>query len=186
MTTLDDAQKKAVKDPSRFVAILASAGSGKTRTLVARIVHAVKTERLSPSEIVAFTFTERAADELRPAFSASLMFLSSYNSIVEVIRECKRFESVYTEMEKKGLIATLKVHHRRLYNHLSFFHGSASYIVEETTDIVDNLVTAYELKEGQAIKTIFEDNVFGILRRINTHNLFQSGSQLEKQLRKRV
>jgi len=65
MIALDDEQKKAVEDPSRIVAILASAGSGKTRTLVARIVHSIRDEGVDPSEIVAFTFTERAADELR-------------------------------------------------------------------------------------------------------------------------
>lgn len=125
-------------------------------------------------------------DYMRPVFSAWLGFVSSYNSIVLVIRECRNFESVYAEMEKKGLIATLKVRHGRLYSPLSFFHGSASYIVEETADIVDSLAAAYEMKEGEASKEIFEDNVFGILRGINTHNLFLYGSELQKQLEKRI
>lgn len=123
---------------------------------------------------------------MSPAYPALLMFLSSYNSLIEVIRECKRFESTYVEMEKKGLIDTLKIHHGRLYSPLSFFHSSANYIAEETAEIVDNLVTAYELKEGQASETIFEDNVFEIIRKIATHNLFHFGSELQKQLRKRV
>lgn len=150
-----------------------------------RLINARIEEKMRESAIRELGAKEHVEipEYMKPAFSALLIFLSSYNSIVEVIRECKRFESVYTEMEEKGLIATLKVHHGRLYNRLSFFHGSASYIVEETSDIVDNLVKASELKEGQ---TIFEDDIFGTLRRINTHNLFLYGSEVQQQLKKRV
>jgi len=74
---LDNDQRKAVEDQSRYVAILASAGSGKTRTLVARIVNSIRMDGLEPSRVVAFTFTERAGDELRSRVFQELKELGS-------------------------------------------------------------------------------------------------------------
>lgn len=59
-----DEQNLAIKDDNRFLAILASAGSGKTRTLVQRISKEVDGGSL-PSELIAFTFTNKAADDLK-------------------------------------------------------------------------------------------------------------------------
>ncbi len=123
-----------------------------------------------------------------PAFGPYMMFLLSYNSLVEVVRESKQFESVYMEMEKKGLITTLKVHHKRLYFPLISVHQYTSHIVEVTSGIVDDLVTSYELKDDQEKERMVEDEIFAVLQRLSvpTSNLFNFGSQLQKQLKKFV
>jgi DNA helicase-2/ATP-dependent DNA helicase PcrA len=62
---LDDAQRRAVTSPARPLAILAPAGSGKTRVLTRRIAWRVATGDADASHVLALTFTRKAAGELR-------------------------------------------------------------------------------------------------------------------------
>src|SRR5262245_60767028 len=61
---LDEAQRRAVTSPARPLAILAPAGSGKTRVLTRRIAWRVETGDADASHVLALTFTRRAAGEL--------------------------------------------------------------------------------------------------------------------------
>lgn len=61
---LDEAQRAAVTTTSGAVAIYAGAGSGKTRVLTRRIAYAVEKKVVNPKNILALTFTTRAADEM--------------------------------------------------------------------------------------------------------------------------
>jgi DNA helicase-2/ATP-dependent DNA helicase PcrA len=61
---LDEAQRRAVTSPARPLAILAPAGSGKTRVLTRRIAWRVATGDADASHVLALTFTRRAAGEL--------------------------------------------------------------------------------------------------------------------------
>ncbi|MBT4031305.1 MAG: UvrD-helicase domain-containing protein, partial [Methylococcales bacterium] len=63
--SLNDAQRQAVTAPSQSMLVLAGAGSGKTRVLVHRIAWMIKTQDLSPQSILAVTFTNKAAAEMR-------------------------------------------------------------------------------------------------------------------------
>ncbi len=62
---LDPEQQRAALAVRGPVCILAGAGTGKTRTITHRIAHAVATEQVPASQVLAVTFTARAAGELR-------------------------------------------------------------------------------------------------------------------------
>lgn len=62
---LDPQQKAAVTTDSAKALVIAGAGSGKTRVLVERIAHLIENCKVSPYEILAFTFTRKAAKEMK-------------------------------------------------------------------------------------------------------------------------
>jgi len=65
LASLDGHQLAAATAPDGPVVVRAGAGTGKTRTLVARILHLVRDRGIDPSSIVAVTFTNKAAKEIR-------------------------------------------------------------------------------------------------------------------------
>jgi ATP-dependent helicase/nuclease subunit A len=73
--TLTPEQEQAVARRSEPLLLAAAAGSGKTSVLVERFVRAVREDGLAPARILAITFTERAAGELRERVRARLLEL---------------------------------------------------------------------------------------------------------------
>src|SRR5665213_2772851 len=65
LNSLNPHQQAAVSAPPGHQLILAGAGSGKTRVLVYRIIWLIATEQASPHSILAVTFTNKAAQEMR-------------------------------------------------------------------------------------------------------------------------
>ncbi len=72
LNDLNDAQREAVTASPSNQLILAGAGSGKTRVLVHRIAWLIQVENISPYSIMAVTFTNKAAREMRGRLEALL------------------------------------------------------------------------------------------------------------------
>lgn len=68
---LNDSQKQAVLHTDGPVMLLAGAGSGKTRTLVARIQYLLEEKNVSPFQLLAVTFSNKAAREMRERLAAN-------------------------------------------------------------------------------------------------------------------
>ncbi len=87
LKTLNESQKQAVLCSEGPVLIIAGAGSGKTRVLTHRIAYLIKEKNISPQKILAFTFTNKAANELKHrikkliGISAKDMWVGTFHSI---------------------------------------------------------------------------------------------------------
>jgi len=72
LESLNDAQRQAVTAPAEPTLVIAGAGSGKTRVLVHRAAWLIDVEGISPQSLLAVTFTNKAAAEMRGRIEALL------------------------------------------------------------------------------------------------------------------
>jgi len=72
LESLNDAQRQAVTAPAEPMLVIAGAGSGKTRVLVHRAAWLIDVEGISPQSLLAVTFTNKAAAEMRGRIEALL------------------------------------------------------------------------------------------------------------------
>lgn len=103
---LNDPQRQAVEHQGSPLLVMAGAGSGKTRVLTRRIAYLLATGRARPQEILAITFTNKAAAEMRERVSALVgaqagqMLVSTFHSAcVRILRryaEAANLKSSFT------------------------------------------------------------------------------------------
>lgn len=117
---LNDQQLAAVTFSGGSLLVMAGAGSGKTRVLTRRIAYLLATGRARPGEIMAITFTNKAAAEMRERVlhlvgeRAKYMAVSTFHSAcVRILREnasaagVKSGFSIYDAADSKRLIAMI-------------------------------------------------------------------------------
>ena len=113
---LNEEQLKPVLDTEGAVLVLAGAGSGKTRVLTSRIAYLVEEKGVYPSAILAITFTNKAANEMKERLSAMVggaenMWICTIHSMC--VRILRMFAdrigynsnfSIYSETERANVI----------------------------------------------------------------------------------
>jgi DNA helicase II / ATP-dependent DNA helicase PcrA len=118
LAALNEAQRRAVEAVDGPVLVLAGAGTGKTRVLTARLAHILATRRAFPSELLAVTFTNKAAREMRERLEAMIgraadgVWLGTFHAIAaRILRrhaEAVGLKSSFTILDTDDQIRLLK------------------------------------------------------------------------------
>ena len=94
LNSLNDSQRQAVEITSGATLVLAGAGSGKTRVLTFKLLHLLIKKILKPSQILAVTFTNKSAAEMKSRVSKMLnfpidrMWLGTFHSLsLKILRK---------------------------------------------------------------------------------------------------
>ena len=118
LTGLNEAQARAVQHSGTPLLIMAGAGSGKTRVLTHRIAYILQTHQARPGEILAITFTNKAAAEMRERTAKLIgpegrrVWVSTFHSAcVRILREhhdavgLKSTFSIYDMQDSQRLLS---------------------------------------------------------------------------------
>ena len=141
MISLNAQQRAAVETESEKVLCLAGAGSGKTRVIVERAAFLIETKKVSPYEILAVTFTRKAALELKNRLEARVGSRARHMTVGTIhavgLRYLRRFGelvglkpdniTVYGEWEERFLL-------RETAADLSLYNGKSWKVPKGTID----------------------------------------------------
>ena len=117
LSSLNDAQKKAVMDTQGPCLVIAGPGSGKTRVLTYRVAYLVQAQQIPPYRIMVLTFTKKAAQEMKKRLENILgepanqfwigTFHSVFGKILRIEAEAIGFSSdfsIYDTNDSKSLL----------------------------------------------------------------------------------
>ena len=171
--SLNSGQKQAVTSMSRFIRVNAGAGSGKTRVLACRIAYLIDNYGVSENSILAITFTNKVAREMKERVNlmlgveSSCVLISTYHSFcARVLREdiaslnegYDRYFTIIDDEEQvsvcKDLLKKEKVdkedlNYKELVNYISYYKclGTKPSEVETFNDDQKQKQHFYELYE---------------------------------------
>lgn len=143
--SLTDEQYEAVVDESRHILCLACAGSGKSRTLAYRIAYLVSKGE-APDSIVAFTFTEKAAESIKRRVAEALrkfglpenyigaMFIGTLDAFCQkLLGDINAKYRQYDILDRNGLILFLMSR----FHQIGLKHGEGRYFRGNILPIAD-------------------------------------------------
>ncbi len=116
---LNEKQKASVLSDSRRVLVLAGAGSGKTKTVISKLLHLVMEKNVKPSAILAITFTKNAANEMIDRLIIASDTTNKYEAFIQnkkisaIDKERGRREKVQSEPWVSNL--TIRTFHSLCY-----------------------------------------------------------------------
>lgn len=207
LADLNDKQQIAVQSVNGPVLIIAGPGSGKTKTLTHRIVYLMRDQQIDSTQILAVTFTNKAAKEMRERVkilvdsqdsSAHLPFIGTFHSLcVRILREdaellgFQRDFVIYDADEQLSLIKNIikelnfsveqfnpRAVHSAISNSKNNLINSASFSASVDSLFNENVAKVYEMYQ----KRLKEMNVFDFddLIMYSTILLMQQKSVLQK------
>jgi len=205
---LNDAQRTAVSHPGGPLLVVAGAGSGKTRVLTRRIAWLIAAQGAHPGSILAITFTNKAAAEMRERVAdlvggrARMMWVSTFHSAcVRILRrEASKFGytssfTIYDAADARRLMTLVcrdlqldpkRINPRAVLNWVSnkkndlIDHESVAKDVANATDeIYAEAYGIYQQRLRAANAMDFDDLI------MNTVHLFQAWPEVRETYRRR-
>ncbi len=205
---LNDAQRAAVSHPGGPLLVVAGAGSGKTRVLTRRVAWLIAARGAHPGSILAITFTNKAAAEMRERVAelvgprARLMWVSTFHSAAVRIlrREASRFGftssfTIYDTADQRRLMTQVcrdmdldpkRVNPRAVLNWISNLknelvdHEAAGRKADNPTEeLYAEAYSAYQQRLRAANAMDFDDLI------MNTVHLFQGWPDVAETYRRR-
>ncbi len=205
---LNDAQREAVSHPGGPLLVVAGAGSGKTRVLTRRIAWLIAARGAHPGSILAITFTNKAAAEMRERVAelvgprARMMWVSTFHSAcVRILRrEATKFGftstfTIYDAADQRRLMTQVcrdmdldpkRVNPRAVLNWISNLknelvdhEAAGSKAVNPTEELYAEAYTTYQARLRAANAMDFDDLI------MNTVHLFQGWPDVAETYRRR-
>lgn len=159
LSALNDRQTEAVISDDKRLLVLAGAGSGKTKTLLQKLVYLIEEKGISPSSILAITFTKNATNEMLDRLIISADKTKDYESMLvdKRLSKAEKDKQRFINQKKYKWIdgLTIRTFHSFCYSILrnygvNEFDNKFRIIGDEKRDEED------ELSKHVAPETIFE------------------------------
>lgn len=199
---LNNEQHTAVHHTAGVVLVIACAGSGKTRVITARIINLIVNKQVAPESIVALTFTNKAAGEMRERIAQHLPPQSKKPFIGTFHAYCLTLLKTYTQYlgletftildsdDQQTLLAQLikknnlekKISAKQLSYQISMLKNKSAGIDNEhyLDPLVKELYYLYEKEKKQNKTFDFDDLLIEVLR------LFTTNKEFKKKLQEKI
>lgn len=158
-------QQKIIEDGDGVVIVNAGPGTGKTKTLTGRIAHLIKNKNVKSNEILALTFTNRAAGEMLDRLQSSvgiMPFITTFHGLCyDLLKNWgEEFEIILEEERDELIKRILKERKVKLSRHdfstiLSQVKNSTSHI--ELSSETELLIAAYNKQLVETKRLDFDD-----------------------------
>ena len=106
--TLDDQQQEIVLDESKYLLVVAGAGSGKTLTILGKISYLIKNKNIDPTEIIGISFTRLATQSLKEKIKKEIgkdIDVYTFHKLsIEILKEKNKCFSIASENTLENLI----------------------------------------------------------------------------------
>ncbi len=158
LSNLNDKQIEAVKSEHKRLLVLAGAGSGKTKTLLQKLVYLIEEKNVSPHHILAITFTKNAANEMIDRLIISADDTEEYAEILadknRNIKEKNTERYSFTKKHKWIDNLTLRTFHSLCYTIMRDF--GVNEFDNKFKIIGDTISTSNEFAKYSAKETSYE------------------------------
>lgn len=191
-------QQHAVVQKEGALLVIAGAGSGKTRIITARIINLIINEQCNPTSIVALTFTNKAAQEMKERIThflgtaASNIFIGTFHSyclsllrnnatllkmpIFSILDADDQQQLLQSLIKRNGL--QKKITAKNLAYYISFKKNNLNSATNQEfmahDQLVEQLAHAYEVEKRVSKSLDFDDLLLHVLQLFSTQELFKT------------
>lgn len=193
---LNEQQNKAVEHKEGALMVIAGAGSGKTRVITKRIAHLIIDHNVDPSSIVALTFTNKAAQEMKERLTSVIghftkqPFIGTFHSYCLFLLRSNpqmvpfsSFSILDADDQKALLKKILKRHNLEkqlplplVQHHISMMKNRLSFENDEsfTQPLLKEVYLAYEQEKNNEHNLDFDDLLVYTLRAFQQTEVFRT------------